>query len=303
MGFRMYEDGICVIIDRKGSEDMKIAVVTDTGSNMLNEGIAVDGIYCLPLQITDQDKTYLESETISIRETYQLVKDGHLLKTSLPPLGRIEALFEMLIKEGYEGIFAVPICRGLSGTIGAMEMIASQLQIPFQAVDCYSTAHVQLQLALKARELLNQGNSMEQTFEVLQNAAKDSCTFIVPNDLLHLSRGGRLTKMAATLGGLLRIKPILYLNEKTAGRIDAFSKVRTMSKAWDVMIEELKKMNVDECCTLCVAHVCDELGAKEFSQRLQDAFPNTPIKCVDLISVVGVHTGIGCIGIQYIRNI
>ncbi|MDD6467690.1 MAG: DegV family protein [Erysipelotrichaceae bacterium] len=282
---------------------MKIAVVTDTGSNMINEGIAVDGIYCLPLQISDQDKTYLESHTISIQETYQLVKEGHMLKTSLPPLGKIEDLFALLIEEGYEGIFAVPICKGLSGTIGAMEMIAKQLEIPFLAVDCYSTAHIQLTLALKAREMLDQGYSMDQTYDVLQKAAKDSCTFIVPNDLQHLSRSGRLTKMAATLGGLLKIKPILYLNEKTEGRIDAFSKVRTMSKAWDVIIEEFKKMNVDEYCTMCVAHVCDEKGAKEFIQRLEANFPGTPIKCVDLISVVGVHTGIGCIGIQYIRNV
>lgn len=281
---------------------MKIAVVTDTGSNMLNEGIHVDGVFCLPLQITDGDNTYLESQTITIQETYQLVKEEHLLKTSLPPLGMIEELFVSLKEQGYEGILAVPICNGLSGTISAMNTIAGQLDMPLMAVDCYSTAHVELTLALSGRKMLDEGYSLEEVHAVLQKAALDSCTYIVPNDLNHLSRGGRLTKSAAMLAGLLKIKPVLYLNDQTEGRIDTFSKVRTMQKALKSIIEEFKKVGIDETYSFCVAHVCDAVTANTFAEDLRKEFPGSFVKVVDLISVVGVHTGIGCIGVQYIKE-
>ena len=65
-----------------------------------------------------------------------------LLYTS-PSLGKIEELFQGLKQQGYEQIFAVPICSGLSGTINAMEMIAQQQGIAFDYVDCHVTAVVQ----------------------------------------------------------------------------------------------------------------------------------------------------------------
>lgn len=63
-----------------------------------------------------------------------------MLKTSLPSLGKIQDCFEKLKHEGYDTIFAVPICRGLSGTLDSMEMIANQLEMKFVGVDCYCTA-------------------------------------------------------------------------------------------------------------------------------------------------------------------
>ena len=36
--------------------------------------------------------------------------------------------------KGYDTIFAVPICRGLSGTLDSMEMIANQLEMKFVGV-------------------------------------------------------------------------------------------------------------------------------------------------------------------------
>lgn len=283
---------------------MKVAVVTDSGSNIYAQKIEMEGLFKLPLQISDGDKTYLEGEEIDSKSVYDLIHEGKLLKTSLPPLGRIEELFEQLKKEGYELIFGVPICSGLSGTINAMRTAATNVGINFDYIDCYSTASNELYLATMARKMFDKGMDKEEIKKKLLASAEDSVTYIIPNDLNHLARGGRLTPVAAALGGLLKIKPILKVAKDTEGKIDAYSKVRTMSKAQDIVIETLKDVHhVDENCLICIADVDDKEGSAKYYEKMRDAFPNTEIFCVDLISTVGVHTGIGCLGIQYIRKI
>lgn len=282
---------------------MRVAVVTDSGSNIYAQKVEMEGLFKLPLQISDGDKTYLEGEEIDTQSIYHMIHEGKLLKTSLPPLGRIEELFEKLKKDGYDLIFGVPICSGLSGTINAMSTAAVNIGIEFDYIDCFSTASNELYLAVMARKMFDKGMDREAIKEKLIKAAKDSVTYIIPNDLKHLARGGRLTPVAAALGGLLKIKPILKVAEDTNGRIDAYSKVRTMSKAQDVVIETLKKEHhVDENCLICIADVDDKEGSRQYYEKMRQAFPNTEIFCVDLISTVGVHTGIGCLGIQYIRK-
>ena len=63
----------------------------------------------------------------------------NVLKTSLPSLGKIQDCLKTKIEDMTQ-FFAVPICRGLSGTLDSMEMIANQLEMKFVGVDCYCTA-------------------------------------------------------------------------------------------------------------------------------------------------------------------
>jgi DegV family protein with EDD domain len=282
---------------------MKIAVVTDSGSNIYHQDIKMEGLFAVPLQIIDKDKVYLEGQTITIDQTYRLIYDGKLLKTSLPPVHLIDELFKKIKSEEYDLIFAVPISSGLSNTISAMSISANRIGMPFEFIDCFATASNQLHLAISARKLFNLEYSVEEVKRRLQKSIEDSVTFVIPNDMKHLARGGRITPMAASFAGLLDIKPILKVSIDTGGKNDAFEKVRTMSKAWDIVIDYFKSHHVDENCLICVAHVWEAEKGRQFYQRVQENFPNTEMFFTDLISTVGVHTGLGCCAIQYIRKV
>ena len=108
---------------------MKLAFVTDTGTGQHPDYWKEKGIYCLPLQITCDGESTDEYTEITYSEVIQKLHEKMVLKTSLPSLGKIQDCFEELKNEGYDTIFAVPICRGLSGTLDSMEMIANQLEM------------------------------------------------------------------------------------------------------------------------------------------------------------------------------
>ena len=282
---------------------MKTAFVTDSGTGKTVAQLEESGIFSIPLQVSYDNTNYQDLEELSLERIYELMKEGVMLSTSLPSLGKIEVLFEQLKRQGYERIFAVPICSGLSGTLNAMEMCAKTVGLAFEYLDCHVTAIVQEYLVKKAKGLYEQGVSIEEIKEKLQVVIDTTNTYLLPNDLQHLKRGGRLTPLAATLGGLLRIKPILKINQDTQGKIDVVDKVRTMHKAMDKVIERMKEEGVDENYIITIADADDREEALHYKEKVEAAFPNAQIQIITLVSVVGVHTGRGCQAIQYFRKL
>ena len=73
----------------------------------------------------------------------------------------------------------------------------------------------------------------------MKEAIENSSGYLIPNDLDHLAKGGRLTPMAAKLGGLLKIKPILEVSKNTEGKVGVYEKVRTQNKAIKKAVEKI----------------------------------------------------------------
>ena len=78
---------------------MKVAFVTDSGTGKTVSELKQDGIFSVPLQVSYDNTNYQDLEELGIEEMYRLMRDGVMLSTSLPSLGKIEALFEHLKNE------------------------------------------------------------------------------------------------------------------------------------------------------------------------------------------------------------
>lgn len=280
---------------------MKTAVILDSGSYYYVDKIDVEGVFAIPLQIIHGQDAFLESVEISLDQVNALLLDKQLLQTSLPSLGMIEDLFTDLKAQGYDQILAVPITTGISGTLNAMQSAAQFLDLKFYAIDAYTTAWLTQIIALHARALLDQGMAIDAVIHAFDDVIENSDTFVIADDLSHLSRSGRLSPLGAALGGFLRIKPILHLNKKTKGIIDAFDKVRTMSKAIDTVIDYMKTQGVGKGYYIAIADVAVPQLRESTVAKMKEAFPEAIIKENMLISTVSVHVGIGSIALQYAK--
>ena len=278
---------------------MKTAVILDSGSYYYVDKIDVEGVFAIPLQIIHGQDAFLESVEISLDQVNTLLLDKQLLQTSLPSIGMIEDLFSDLKAKGYDQILAVPITTGISGTLNAMQTAATFLDLKFYAIDSYTTAWLTQIIGLHARTLLDQGMLVEDVIKSFDSIIDHSDTFVIADDLSHLSRSGRLSPLGAALGGFLRIKPVLHLNKKTKGVIDAFDKVRTMSKAIDTVIDYMKSQGVGKGYYIAIADVAVPTLREVTAEKIRLAFPDTLVRENMLISTVSVHVGIGSIAIQY----
>lgn len=283
---------------------MKIAVVVDSGSGLTKAEAEKEGIYFLPLQIVDEDKTYLDGIDIDDEQVFAMIREGKMLKTSLPPLGMIEEMFSGMKKDGYEHIICVSLTSGLSSTMQSIMISAETVGMPITCMETYTTCHIQKYIALAAKRLVDEGLELEEIVKRLQDSIDHSDTLIIPDDLDHLKRGGRLTPLAAALGGMLKIKPILKLNASSLGKIDTQAKVRTMSKAIQSAVNTFKEANViDDTYELVVLHTDAEEVANELKDLYFSQYPNCSTVFGLIGPVISVHTGIGCIGLQYIKKV
>lgn len=265
----------------------KIAVVTDTGSNLSFEQAKELGIYLLPLQITIDKTTYQDTLEISTQDIYKELAKGKMPKTSMATYQKIYNLFEKLKKE-YDTVFAIPLTNGLSTNASTMQSIARELE-----------KHV----AIWIKQLVDANKPSEEILEIIRPAIDESNSLILVKDLQHLKRGGRLTPMAAALAGLLKIYPILHLNKNTEGRIDVLNKVRTEKRADTYAIDKVIDDIDIEHTNIYIIHSDFLEGANHFKKCfIEKGVPEENIHINYISSVIAVHTGLGCIALQYIRK-
>lgn len=288
---------------RKRGESMKIAVVTDSGSGLTKQQADELGIFYLPLQIIIQDKMFLDGENITVEEIYEYLRNGEMPTTSMPPMGLVEELFTQLKEEGYEAVIAVPLSQGLSSTSSIMQAVAKEHDVKLHIIESYTTCNIQRYLAESAIKLVQQGLDLDTICERLNASAADSGTLIIPDDLQHLKRGARLTPLAAALGGLLKIKPILRLDRESEGKVDVYDKVRTMSKAQSKAISTFQEHGLTTEYTLTVLHSGAPQEGEKLKAMMEEAFPGLDLYYGLIGAVISAHTGVGCLGIQYIRKV
>ncbi len=282
---------------------MKIAILTDSCSGMNQKESSEWGIYYLPLQIVCQEAQYLDGISIELQELYELLRKGEQMTTSMPPIALIDSTLDQIKADGYDTIICVPITSGLSSTASMIGATAKEKGLNLYIVDCFSTCYLQCYLAQCAKRLADQGLDAETIVARLQASIASSNTLIIPDDLQHLKKGGRLTPMAAALGGLLKIKPILQLNQSCEGKIDVYDKVRTMAKAQGKAIDTFVQEHVGEDYILSCLHTDAMSEGLLLQEKMKAALPHCKIYFGYIGAVISVHTGIGCLGIQYIKRV
>ena len=281
----------------------KTAVLTDSGTGLTQKEAQEAGLFFLPLQVLHEDRQYLDGVSIQLHEVYDLLKQQAKLTTSMPPIGLVEETLTKIKEAGYDSIICIPITSGLSSSMALIQATAEEIGIKVHLIDCYSTCYLQRYLAMCAKQLADQGIAAEEIVKRLNDSIASSNTLIIPDDLQHLKRGGRLTPVAAALGGLLKIKPLLQLNQLCEGKIDVYDKVRTMSKAQEKAINTFVNEHVDGDYICSCLHTDALESGNALKEKLQAAFPNTEIYFGYIGAVISVHTGIGCLGIQYMKKV
>ncbi|RHN99726.1 DegV family protein [Clostridium sp. AM22-16AC] len=286
---------------------MKIAVVTDSNSEITQAQAKEMGITVLPMPFMIDGETYYEDITLTQEQFYQRLKDNSDISTSQPTPDSIMKLWEELLKE-YDQIVHIPMSAGLSGSCATAMMLAGEDEYEGKVfvVDNHRISVTQYQSVKDAMMLADMGMDGAQIKKRLEETAADSVIFVTVDTLKYLKKGGRITPAAAALGTLLRIKPVLIiLGEK----LDSFAKARTMKQAKTLMMNAIQKelderLHDSECkdCHLAIAHSDNEEAALEFKKEVEERFPDADIYLAPLSLSIACHIGPGSLALTATRK-
>lgn len=272
---------------------MNIAVMTDSNSGITQAQAKELGVIVIPMPFTINHEAYEEDINLTQDQFYQLIRDENTeILTSQPALGDLSKAWQKAL-EDHDAVIYIPMSSGLSGSCQSATMLASDDEFEGKVfvLDTQRISVTLRQNVYDALELVKQGKTAQEIADILVSRKMDATIYITVPTLTYLKRGGRITPAAATLGSLLKIKPILTIQGE---KLDKFEQARTMKKARKIMIDAVKKDIVErhwDDYDLFVAYTEDRDQADDFVKEIEDAFHH-PVNWIDPLSLsVACHIG------------
>jgi len=279
--------------------EQKIAVLTDSCSDLTREMIGGAPIYVVPLKIRCPDGEFDDGVTIQAKDIYARLKMGQLPKTSLPAGESVERVLEQIYADGYEKVIAIMLSSGLSGTYNLVRLLSGSMEgkLKIKAFDSLSGAIGEGMMVLQTAREIEAGATWEELTEkrvpaIIQNTH----AFFTLNTLEYLQKGGRIGKVSAMAGTLLNIKPVLGFAED--GQLTSVAKVRGRKAVSDRLIAFVReKLGDHKRFHLAVASggAPEEMAA--IRARMEQEFPG--YECFwdsELDATLSVYIGDGIFG-------
>lgn len=276
----------------------KVGLVVDSTFGLSRDFVKEHQISVVPLKVLIDDQEYIDGE-LDPNIVVSALQKGKHVKTSQPtPELFIQAYQEQLSL--FPHVLCLTLSKTLSGTVNSATLAKTILENDqVYVVDTESTINGGLYLAEKMIAYLDEGKSVVDALHYLEEQ-KDKGSLIFTVDNLHtLVKNGRLSKMQAIIGNVLKIKPILRFRR---GVLDLEHKVRSFKNVILYLTEEVKKMMHFGNVIVYIAFVDRSIEAKELEHELYQLGEQIQVKITGVISpVVSAHVGLGGLGI-YLTN-
>lgn len=280
----------------------KIAIITDSISDISKESVEKYNINVLPFRIIYKDKEYIDGVDITPEEVYRNI-EKEVPTSSLPSIKDMENLLISLKEQGYTHAIAVTVSSAMSGVYNAFKLVSEEVD----GIECYVYDSKSVSLAEgliveEAAKLVEEGKGFEEIIKELPKIKNRLTGYFVLSTLEYLKRGGRIGRVHGTIGELLKIKPIISVGED--GKYYSLDKVRGRKQSLK-RLAEIGKSMIDKNSKIFILDggAKEETlkvyqSVKEYSEKLNKGF----VKMMGNISpVAGVHSGPGLIGLVAFR--
>ncbi|HEY8636624.1 MAG TPA: DegV family protein [Candidatus Limnocylindrales bacterium] len=273
----------------------RVAIFTDSASDLDPALAAADGISIVPLLVTFGSETYKAGVEMSSATFWErmVAPEAPFPKTAAASPGEFKDAFEAAFAAGAEAIVSVNVAGTLSGAIKSAQIARDMLpDREVHVVDSQSASMAEGILAGLGVELVAEGRSAAEIAERLEARTRDMRVYVALETLEYLKKGGRISGPAAAIGTLLSVKPIIRVRD---GVVDTVDKVRTRSKARERLIELITERPIER---LAILHtVSPDVAA--FRDEVLARAPGLDPAAVTIGLVgpsVGPHLGPGCVG-------
>lgn len=277
----------------------KIALLTDSCADLSRQLVEEYHIHVIPLRIRCRDGEYADGVDITPADVYDRLRAGELPKTSLPAGEDIERTLRQVAEEGYDGAIAIMLSSGLSGTYNLMRLAAAEVEdlLTVRVYDSLSGSLGQGLTLLQLAEDIRSGMGWEElTQSRVPQLLRNTFAFFSVDTLEYLQKGGRIGKVTATAGALLKIKPILTFAPD--GQLQSVAKVRGSGQVVDKLVElTARACGGHRRYNLAVAHGGDPAGMERVREKLQQVLPGCQ-QCWagEIDSTLSVYIGDGVLG-------
>ncbi|NLN83086.1 MAG: DegV family protein [Firmicutes bacterium] len=278
---------------------MSVKIITDSTSYIEREVLNDLDIGVISLYVSFPDRSIREVD-IENQEFYEILKDQGIPLSSQPTQGELYASMVDVVSKGHD-LLCILLSSDMSGTYSSACSVREQVLEEYKdaKIHILDSRSNSMQLgfaAIVAARAAQEGKPLEEVIRIAEDNIKRSRFLFIPENLEYLKKGGRIGGGSALIGNILKIIPILTVED---GQTAVLKTVRTKARAIKAMLEKMLEDNVKSAIEEVVVHHinCYEQAAQLAGKIKESLTIDVPI--VDIGPVIGLHVGPGAIGIVY----
>ncbi len=283
----------------------EFVITTDNMADLPSSYYEENQIPYMFLTYTMDGVTYHRENQLSSGEFYRRMREGSMPTTSQVNAEEAKELWRPWLEKGYD-VLHIAFSSGLSGTYNSCRLAADELKEEYpdgtvRVIDSLCASLGQGLYVDKAVRMKSEGKTMEEIAGWLEEKKLNLCHVFTVDDLFHLHRGGRVSKMTAVLGTMINIKPVLHVDDE--GHLIAVGKVRgrkrSLIKLVDMMEERLADCSENND-RVFISHG-DCLEDAQFVARLvRERFGIEDILINPVGATIGAHSGPGTMALFFL---
>ena len=259
----------------------------------------------VPLRYTMDGQTYEDMSGLTAKEFFAKLREGKMSVTSQVNPEEAKAALEPFLKEGKD-VLHLAFSSGLSGTCNSMKIAGEGLREEYPeakviVIDTLCACLGEGLLLYKALQQKAAGKTIEETAAWVEENKLHICHDVTVDDLNHLHRGGRISKATAVVGTMVKIKPIIHMDNE--GKLQVIGKERgrkkSLNKIVDMAVEQSKGWDND---IIMITHGDCIEDAEYVASLVREKMGIDNILINNIGTVIGSHTGPGVVAVFCMGN-
>ena len=265
-------------------------IVCDSACDLSCEMLCERGVTCVPLSYSFDDGT------VDSADFYNRMRHGRVAKTTGANVEAFRAEFTTILEEGRD-ILYLGFSSALSMTYNSARIAAGELrhEYPERRIITVDSLCASAGIALLLDRLLA-FSDLDKAAQYAEETKLKICHLFTVDDLEYLRRGGRISPTTAVVGGMLGIKPMLFVDSR--GRLIPGAKVRGRHKAIERLAEDFIKLHREN--EVYISHADCISDAEKLGEILTTKY-NAKVRLITNIGpVIGSHSGPGTLAVFFI---
>ena len=284
---------------------MSYQIITDSCCDLPVEKINELNIRVIPLNLLFRGESRLDAVTDEIKEVYDGLRAGESASTSAVNPEGWASVIEPVLKEGKDAL-VLTFSSGLSTTYQSAVIAANELaeQYPDRKINVVDTLCASLGqglLVMYACKNRDAGMDLDQLTAWVEENKGNLCQWFTVDDLMYLKRGGRVSAATALVGTMLKIKPVLHVDEE--GHLINVAKVRGRKASIEALANKVGQLGLEgknDLITICHGDCIDD--ARYLEQLLKEKYGTKEVFIGYTGAVIGSHSGPGTLAVFFLGS-
>ncbi len=282
-----------------------LKIYTDTDTDFYPALAAEYGYKLISMPYSIDAKTtypYVDFETFDAHAFYDVLRGGVLPTTSAISKEQYIQYFEEDFKAGNE-ILYVHFSRAMTNTFDAMDQAVADLkaQYPaarFEEIDTKGITTISYAIVREVGDLVKAGKTLDEILAWAQYEVDHFAMYFFADDLKFFRRSGRVSGLAATMGTLIGVRPLIHMSQE--GKMVSVGTAKGRQNAIKYLVDKVGELGCEiERHRICIGHTDAPEIAHTIGQMIEDKYGKQDIVYVDVNPTAGSHCGPNGVGVCF----